>query len=67
MSRSERDPLFFPPLAILSGLAVHLLVAELTDFDGAGTGRPNYFLYDGFKHSLSAFLVAPNPDCEICQ
>lgn len=60
------DPLFHPPLGIVASLAVHLLAAEITNFDNLGASRPNYFLHDGFEHSVSAFTIAADPDCDVC-
>jgi molybdopterin/thiamine biosynthesis adenylyltransferase len=60
------DPLFYPPLAILAGLAVHLLTAEITNFDRQGEARPNFFLYDGFAHELRGLRVPRDPQCTIC-
>jgi adenylyltransferase/sulfurtransferase len=60
------DPLFYPPLAILAGLAVHLLTAEITNFDRQGEARPNFFLYDGFAHELRALRVPRDPQCTVC-
>lgn len=67
LAERPSDPLFAPPLGVIGNLAVHLLAAEITNFDGLGNARPNYFLYDGFWHSLSAHSVAADPDCKICQ
>lgn len=61
------DPLFFPPVAVLAGLAVNLLVAEATNFDRAGEARENYFVFDGLRYSLTRYLIAPNPNCTVCQ
>jgi len=60
------DPMFFPPLAVLAGLAVHLLAAEITNFDKQGDARPNFFLYDAFAHELHALRVPRDPNCAIC-
>lgn len=60
------DPLFYPPLAILAALTVHVLVAEITNFDRQGDTRPNYFFYDGYAHELHGMRVARSLDCTIC-
>lgn len=60
------DPLIYPPLAILAALTVHLLVAEITDFDSQGDARPNFFFYDGYAHDLRGLRVQRNPNCAIC-
>ncbi len=59
------DPLFYPPLVILAGLVVHVLVAEITNLDGQGGARPNFFLYDGFAHELRSVRVPRDPQCTI--
>ncbi|MDA2912559.1 ThiF family adenylyltransferase [Acidobacteriia bacterium AH_259_A11_L15] len=64
---STRSPLFYPPLAVLAAFAIHLAIAEVTNFDCLGEDRPNYFLYDGFSHLLAGFRLEPDPDCEVCQ
>jgi molybdopterin-synthase adenylyltransferase len=60
------DPLFYPPLAILAALTVHVLVAEITNFDRKGDARPNYFFYDGYAHELQGMSVARSLGCAIC-
>jgi len=61
------SPLFYPPLMVLAGLTIHLLIAEVTNFDLWGTKRPNYYVYDGFRYLVSAYMVPRDPRCQICQ
>ncbi len=66
ITEATDDPLFFPPLALLAALVVHLLTAEITNFDSRGDRRPNFYSYDAWQHELCAFSMEPDPHCGIC-
>jgi molybdopterin/thiamine biosynthesis adenylyltransferase len=60
------SPLFFPVLQVLSGLAVTIAVAHLTNFDHARHVRPNFFQYSVYDHKVDSFVVERDPACAYC-